>query len=69
MENLGNAESNISAAHENKTHVNFDYKVGDKILIYKDGILHKAESIWNKELWTIKTVHTNGTIRIQCGTN
>jgi hypothetical protein len=31
-------------------------------------ILRKAESIWKKEPWTITTVHTNGTIRIQCGT-
>jgi len=26
--------------------VDYDYKVGDKILIQKDGILCKAESIW-----------------------
>ncbi len=51
-----------------KTRVNYDYKVGDKILIDKDGILHKAASRWNKEPWAIMTVHTNGTIRIQCGT-
>jgi hypothetical protein len=37
-------------------------------IIRKDGILRKAESIWRKEPWTITTVHTNGTIRIQCGT-
>ncbi len=54
---------------ENKTRVDFDYKAGDKILIRKDGILRKAESIWKKEPWTITTVHTNGTIRIQCGNN
>ncbi len=53
---------------ENKTRVDFDYKVGDKILICKDGILRKAESIWKKEPWTITTVHKNGAIRIQCGT-
>ncbi len=29
---------------ENKTRVNFNYKVGDKVLIHKDGILRKAES-------------------------
>jgi hypothetical protein len=46
----------------------YDYKVGDKILIQKDSILRKEESIWKKEPWTITTVHTNGTIRIQCGT-
>ncbi len=54
--------------NKNKKRVDYDYKVGDKILIRKDGILHKAESIWKKEPWAITTVHTNGTIRIQCGT-
>ncbi len=53
---------------ENNKRVDYDYKVGDKILIQKDGILCKAESIWKREPWTIMTVHTNGTIRIQCGT-
>jgi hypothetical protein len=53
---------------ENNKRVDYDYKVGDKILIRKDGILRKTESIWEKEPWTITTVHTNGTIRIQCGT-
>jgi hypothetical protein len=57
-----------SNKHENDKRVDYDYKVGDKILIQKDGILRKAESIWKKEPWTITTVHTNGTIRIQCGT-
>ncbi len=57
-----------SKERENKTRVDFDYKVGDKILIRKDGILRKAVSIRKKEPWTITTVHTNGTIRIQCGT-
>jgi hypothetical protein len=52
----------------NSTRVDYDYKVGDKILICKDDILHKAESIWRKDPWTITTVHMNGTIRIQCGT-
>ncbi len=62
--------TNRSNERENKTRVDFDYKVGEKVLIRKDGILRKAESIWKKEPWTITTVHTNGTIsiRIQCGT-
>jgi len=54
--------------HENNRRVDYDYKVSDKVLICKDGILRKSESIWRKEPWTIMTVHTNGTIRIQCGT-
>ena len=29
---------------ENKKQVDFDYEVGGKIIIVKDGILHKAES-------------------------
>jgi hypothetical protein len=54
--------------HENKHHIDYDYKVGDKVLIAKDGILCKAESKFGKETWTIMTVHMNGTIRVQCGT-
>jgi hypothetical protein len=30
--------------------------------------VYKAESKYGKEPWTITTVHTNGTIRIQCRT-
>ncbi len=61
-------QTDRSNKRENSTCVDYDYKVGDKILIRKDGILRKAESIWRKDPWTITTVHTNGTIRIQCGT-
>ena len=48
--------------------MDYDYKVGDNILIEKDGILRKAESPNQKEPWTITTVHTNGTIRVTPGT-
>jgi hypothetical protein len=62
-------QTDRSNIRENNKHVDYDYKVGDKVLIRKDGILRKAESIWKKEPWTsITTVHTNGTISIQCGT-
>jgi hypothetical protein len=61
-------QTDLGNVRENKTHVDYDYKVGDRLLIRKDGILRKAESRWIKEPWTIMTVHTNGTIRIQCGT-
>jgi hypothetical protein len=54
-------QTDRSNTHENNKRVDYDYKVGDKILICKDGILRKAESIWNKEPWTITTVHTNRT--------
>jgi len=61
-------QTDCSNIRENNKRVDYDYKVSDKVLICKDGILRKAESIWRKEPWTITTAHTNGTIRIQCGT-
>jgi hypothetical protein len=61
-------QTDLGNKRENKKRVDYDYKVGDKVLIRKDGILCKAESRWIKEPWTIMTVHTNGTIRIQCRT-
>ena len=51
-----------------KKTLDYDYKVGDKVLVINEGILRKAESAYGKEPWTITTVHTNGTIRIQRGT-
>ncbi len=54
--------------HENAKCIDYDYKVGDKVLLINEGILRKAESAYGKEPWTITTVHTNGTIRIQHGT-
>jgi hypothetical protein len=45
--------------------IDYDYKVGDKVLVIKEGILCKAESNYGKEPWTITKFHTNGTIRIQ----
>ena len=61
-------QTDCNNIRENYKRVDYDYQVGDKVLIRKDGILRKAESIWRKEPWTITTVLTNGTIRIQCGT-
>jgi hypothetical protein len=33
----------------------------------RKGILRKAESKWHKNPWTIATIHTNVTIRVQRG--
>ncbi len=52
----------------NAKRIDYNYKVGDKVLLINDGILCKAESAYSKEPWAITTVHTNGTIRIQCKT-
>jgi hypothetical protein len=53
---------------ENSGSVDWDYQPSDKVLVIKDGILHKSESRYDSEPWTIMSVHTNGTIRIQRGT-
>jgi hypothetical protein len=60
--------TNCGNQHKNAKHIDYHYKVGDKVLLINEGILRKAESAYGKEPWTITTVHTNGTIRIQRGT-
>ena len=47
--------------------VDFDYRVGQKIMPRKDGTLHKAADRY-KGPYVITQVHTNGTIQIQHGT-
>jgi hypothetical protein len=59
--------TDLNNAHENKGRINYDYKVGQKVLLRKEGILHNAESIWEKRPRLITTLHTNGTITVQCG--
>jgi hypothetical protein len=61
-------QTDLNTARMNSKQIDYDYKVGDKVLLTEEGILCKAESPYNKEPWTITTLHTNGTIRIQCGT-
>jgi hypothetical protein len=60
--------TNRGNQQESAKQIDYDYKVGDKVLVINKGILCKAESACGKEPWTITTVHTNGTIRTQCGT-
>jgi len=57
-----------NTAKENRDCINWDYQPSDKVLLIKDGILRKGESKYESEPWTITSVHTNGTIRIQCRT-
>ena len=61
-------QTDLNTARKNKKCVDYDYKIGDKVLVIQDGILCKAYSPYSKEPQTITTVHTNGTIRIQPGT-
>jgi hypothetical protein len=57
-----------SNQRENTQCIDYDNKVGDKVLVMKEGILCKAGSKYGKEPWTITAVHTNGTIRVKCRT-
>jgi hypothetical protein len=51
---------------KNEGRIDYDYKVGQKILVRNKGILRKAQSTWQKDPWKITTVHTNGNITVQC---
>jgi hypothetical protein len=57
--------TNCGHQHKNAKCIDYDYKIGDEVLLINEGILCKAESIYGKDPWTITIVHTNGTIRIQ----
>jgi hypothetical protein len=59
--------TDLNNACENEGRIDYDYKVGQKILVRNEGILRKAQSIWQNDPWTITTVHTNGTITVQHG--
>ncbi len=59
--------TDLNNAHENEGIIDHDYKVGQKVLLRKEGTLRNAESRWHKEPWLVTSVHTNGTITVQCG--
>jgi hypothetical protein len=60
-------QNDLNRARKYSKQVDYDHKVGNKVLLTQEGILHKAESPYSKKPWTIMTVHMNGTIRIQRG--
>ncbi len=59
--------TDLNNTRENKSRIDYDYKVGQKVLLRKEGILRNAESRWHKKPWLITSVHTNGEITVQCG--
>ena len=56
-----------SCAKTNKRRIDFDYAVGQKVLLTQDGIPRKLEDK-NNGPFVITQVHCNGTVRIQRGT-
>jgi hypothetical protein len=67
LENTAKKLTDLNNACENEGRIDYDYKVGQKVLLRKEGILCKTESRWHKEPRLITSVHTNGTITVQCG--
>jgi hypothetical protein len=61
--------TDLNTAHENKSGIDNDYKVGLKAPVRTGGILLKAESRYLKDPWLISSVHMNETITVQCRTN
>jgi hypothetical protein len=59
--------TDLNNARENKGRIDYDYKVGQKVLLRKESILRNAESRWHKKPWLITSVNTNGTIMVQPG--
>ena len=53
---------------ENNARVDWDYQPGNTVLPLEDGILSKTQSRYESDPWTISSVQTKGTIRVQCGT-
>jgi hypothetical protein len=60
-------QTDLNIERENRSCRDWDYKVGDKVLLRKNGIIRTSESQYECAPWTITSVHTNGTIRVQCG--
>eukprot|EP00804_Cyclotella_cryptica_P008953 CCRYP_012051-RA/>CCRYP_012051-RA protein AED:0.36 eAED:0.36 QI:0/-1/0/1/-1/1/1/0/147 len=58
-------QTDNNTRRESTFRVDWDYQLGDKVLLQKDSILHKTESQYESDPWTIMSVHMNGTIRVQ----
>jgi hypothetical protein len=54
-------------ARENARRIDYDYRVGQKVLLTRDGTLRKSELKYDGP-FTVTEVYTNGTVRIQRGT-
>jgi hypothetical protein len=58
-------QTDLDTKQENHSCHDWYYKNGHQVLLRKDGILHKSESWCESDPFTITSVHTNGTIRVQ----
>ena len=46
-------QTDLNTECENRSRRDWDYKVGDKVLLRKDGVLRKSESPYECDPWTI----------------
>ncbi len=53
-------QTDLNTQREKNSRVDYDYKVGGRVLVRKDGILRKTESRYDSEPWTITSAHTSG---------
>ncbi len=58
-------QTDLNTAQEKKQCVDYDYKIGDIVLVRTDGILRKTESLYDSEPRTITSVRMNGKIRVE----
>jgi hypothetical protein len=61
-------QTDKNTRQENDTRIDWDYQPSDKVLLRKNSILHKTESQYESDPWTITSVHTNCTISVQLST-
>jgi hypothetical protein len=54
----------LNTTHENNSQIDYNYKVGGKVLVQKDGILCKTETGMTVNHGQSR-LHTNGTIRVE----
>jgi hypothetical protein len=57
--------TDCNTSHENEGRIDYDYKVGQKVPIWKEGILHKIKSRHLKDPWVIMSVHNQGAMQKQ----
>ncbi len=58
-------QTDLNNAQENEGRIDYDYQVSQKVLVRNNDTPRKAESRYLKEPWTITSVYTKGTIRVQ----
>jgi hypothetical protein len=61
--------TDLNTEYESKTHQEWDYQLGDKVLLRKVGILHKSEIHYERDPWTITSVHTMAQLGFNPGQN